>query len=31
MKIIHPNDLWRNKKMSGRAKDINDLENLSEL
>ena len=31
MKIIHLNDLRRNKKISGRAKDINDLENLSEL
>jgi hypothetical protein len=31
MKIIHINDLRRNKKISGRAKDINDLENLSEL
>lgn len=31
MKIIHINDLRRNKKMSGRAKDINDLENLSKL
>lgn len=31
MKIIHLNDLRENKKISGRAKDINDLENLSEL
>jgi predicted nucleotidyltransferase len=31
MKIIHINDLRRNKKMSGRAKDLNDLENLSKL
>ena len=31
MKVIHLNDLRRNKKISGRAKDINDLENLSEL
>jgi hypothetical protein len=30
MKVIHLNDLRRNKKISGRAKDINDLENLSE-
>jgi len=30
MKIIHLNDLRLNKKISGRAKDINDLENLSE-
>ncbi len=28
VKIIHLNDLRVNKKMSGRAKDINDLENL---
>lgn len=31
MKIIHLNHLRRNKEISGRAKDINDLENLSEL
>lgn len=31
MKIIHLNDLRRNKKISGRSKDLNDLENLSEL
>lgn len=31
MKIIHLNDLRRNKKISGRLKDLNDLENLSEL
>ena len=31
MKIIHLNDLRRNKKLSGRSKDLNDLENLSEL
>ncbi|MHA8050310.1 hypothetical protein V7S79_04275 [Aquirufa sp. ROCK-SH2] len=31
MKIIHLNDLRRNKKISGRAKDLNDLENLAEL
>lgn len=31
MKIIHLNDLCRNKKISGRSKDLNDLENLSEL
>lgn len=26
--IIHPDDLKRNKKASGRTKDLNDLENL---
>lgn len=26
--IIHPDDLKRNKKASGRSKDLNDLENL---
>jgi hypothetical protein len=26
--LIHPDDLKRNKKASGRAKDLNDLENL---
>jgi hypothetical protein len=31
MKIIHLNDLRRNKEISGRSKDLNDLENLSEL
>ena len=31
MRIIHLKDLIRNKKISGRAKDLNDLENLSEL
>jgi len=31
MRIIHLEDLIRNKKISGRAKDLNDLENLSEL
>lgn len=31
LKIIHLNHLRRNKEISGRAKDINDLENLSEL
>ena len=31
MKVIHINDLKRNKKISGRAKDLNDLENLSKL
>ena len=31
MKIIHLNDLRINKKISGRAKDLNDLENLLEL
>jgi predicted nucleotidyltransferase len=31
MKIIHLNDLRTNKKISGRSKDLNDLENLSEL
>jgi hypothetical protein len=31
MKVIHLNDLKRNKQMSGRAKDLNDLENLSKL
>lgn len=30
MKVIHLKDLRKNKKVSGRAKDINDLENLSE-
>lgn len=30
MKVIHLKDLRKNKKISGRAKDINDLENLSE-
>jgi hypothetical protein len=30
-KIIHLNDLQRNKEISGRSKDLNDLENLSEL
>ena len=30
MKVIHLNDLRKNKKISGRAKDINDLENLTE-
>jgi len=31
MKIIHLNDLRTNKKISGRSKDLNDIENLSEL
>ena len=31
MRIIQLQDLIRNKKISGRAKDLNDLENLSEL
>ena len=31
IKIIHINDLKRNKKISARAKDLNDLENLSKL
>jgi len=31
MKVIHINDLKRNKKISGRAKDLNDLENLSKI
>jgi predicted nucleotidyltransferase len=31
MKVIHLNDLKKNKKISGRAKDLNDLENLSKL
>ncbi len=31
MKIIDLNDLRTNKKISGRSKDLNDLENLSEL
>ena len=31
MKVIHLDDLKRNKKISGRAKDLNDLENLSKL
>jgi hypothetical protein len=31
MKVIHINDLKRNNKISGRAKDLNDLENLSKL
>jgi len=31
MKVIHINDLKRNKEISGRAKDLNDLENLSTL
>ena len=31
MKVIHLNDLKRNKQMSGRSKDLNDLENLSKL
>ena len=31
MKVIHLNDLKRNKQMSGRPKDLNDLENLSKL
>lgn len=31
MKVIHINDLIRNKKISGRAKDLNDLENLSKI
>lgn len=26
--VIHPDDLKRNKKASGRSKDLNDLENL---
>jgi len=26
--IIHPDDLKQNKKASGRAKDLDDLENL---
>lgn len=30
MKVIHLKDLRKNKKISGRAKDVNDLENLSE-
>ena len=31
MKVIHLDDLKKNKKISGRAKDLNDLENLSKL
>lgn len=31
MKVIHLNDLKINKKISGRAKDLNDLENLSKM
>jgi hypothetical protein len=31
MKVIHIKDLKRNKEISGRAKDLNDLENLSKL
>jgi hypothetical protein len=31
MKIINLNDLKRNKQISGRTKDLNDLENLSKL
>ena len=31
MKVIHINDLKRNKEISGRSKDLNDLENLSTL
>jgi hypothetical protein len=31
MKVIHINDLRRNKKISGRAKDLNDLEKLSKI
>jgi hypothetical protein len=31
MKVIHINDLKMNKKISGRAKDLNDLENLSKI
>jgi hypothetical protein len=31
MKVIHINDLKRNKTISGRAKDLNDLENLSKI
>jgi hypothetical protein len=31
MKVIHLNDLKRNKQMSGRLKDLHDLENLSRL
>lgn len=31
MNVIHLNDLKRNKKISGRAKDLNDLENLSKM
>ena len=31
MKVIHINDLRRNKKISGRAKDLNDLENFSKI
>jgi len=31
MKVIHRNDLKRNKQMIGRSKDLNDLENLSKL
>ena len=31
MKIINLNNLRRNKEISGRSKDLNDLENLSEL
>jgi hypothetical protein len=31
MKVIHINDLKRNKEISGRAKDLNYLENLSKL
>jgi hypothetical protein len=31
MKVIHINDLKRNKKLSGRSKDLNDLENLSKI
>jgi len=26
--LIHPDDLKRNKRLSGRAKDLNDIENL---
>ena len=31
MKVSHINDLKRNKEISGRARDLNDLENLSKL
>jgi hypothetical protein len=31
MKVIHLNDLKINKEINGRAKDLNDLENLSKL
>lgn len=31
MKVFHINDLKRNKTISCRAKDLNDLENLSKI